>query len=245
MIATGLVGSFMVGSLTDSYFSWWKGAGSHFTFRAEGWWNNPHLGIDKAGHVYTSYFYYHAVRNVLLWGGYESSVASMWAAGLSGFFAVSIEVGDGLSDFGFDYQDLACNLAGLGYAMAQTKYPFLRNFNLKWSYVPRDGYRFPPRFTDHYDAHTYWVTVNVKNLLPVSLEPYWPGFLQLGVGYGVDDNESKRELVVGLDLNLEIFQTHNEELSLIQKTVNMFHIPAPAVKFTQSKTPRYYFFQKD
>ncbi len=57
-------------------------------------------------------------------------------------------------------------MIGLGYGMLQTEVPFLQNFNLKWSYVPADGYRLPPRFTDHYDAHTYWLTINVHNLLP-------------------------------------------------------------------------------
>jgi len=245
ILATGLVGGFLAGSLVDAYYAWWKGASNPFTFRAEGWFNGSSLGIDKAGHIYTSYFYFHAVRDVMIWGGYDPSTASWWGAGLSGFFAVSIEIGDGLSEYAFDYQDLLCNFAGLGYAVLQTKSPFFRNFNLKWGYVPRDGYRFPPHFTDHYDAHTYWITANVHELLPPSLKAYWPEFLQVGVGYGVDDRITKREMVVGLDLNLEVFSVHNEEISLAQKIVNMFHVPAPAVKFTERTVPRYYLFQKD
>ena len=245
IVATGMVGLFMAGSLVDSYYSWWKGASNPFTFRAEGWFNDGSLGIDKVGHIYTSYFYYHAVRDVMLWGGYEPSTAMWWGVGLSGFFALSIEIGDGLSEYAFDYQDLLCNLAGLGYGVLQTKSPFLRNFNLKWSYVPRDGYRFPPRFTDHYDAHTYWVTANVHGLLPPSLKNYWPEFLQIAAGYGVDDHVSKRELVIGLDFNLEVFSTNSPEVTLAQKILNLFHFPAPAVKFTERKVPRYYLLQRD
>jgi hypothetical protein len=245
VLATGLVGAFLAGSLVDSYYSWWKGASNPFTFHAEGWFNDGSKGIDKAGHIYTSYFYFNAVRDFMLWGGYEPSTALWWGIGLSGFFALSIEIGDGLSEYAFDYQDLMCNMVGLGYGVLQTKSPFLQNFNLKWSYVPRDGYRFPPHFTDHYDAHTYWITTNVHGLLPPSLKDYWPEFLQVAVGYGVDDNVSKREMVVGLDFNLEVFSISNQELSLAQKILNKFHFPAPGIKFTEQKTPRYYLFQRD
>lgn len=245
VISTALVGGILVGSLVDSYFAWWKDASNPFTFHAEGWFNNPQLGIDKAGHLFTSYFYFHTFRNLMLWGGYDQSTALWWAAGGSAFFAISVEVGDGVSEYAFDYQDLVLNLGGIGYGMLQTEIPFLKNFNLKWSYVPRDGYRFPPRFTERYDAHTYWLTVNVHNLLPPSVQPYWPEFIQVAAGYGVDDRVTKRELVVGLDLNLEAFSVDNQELALLQKTLNMFHYPAPAVKFTQRKIPRYYFIQRD
>jgi hypothetical protein len=82
-------------------------------------------------------------------------------------------------------------------------------------------------------------------LLPATLEPYWPDFLQIAVGYGVDDRISKREGVIGLDFNLEVIPTHSEDLLLLLKTVNMFHLPAPAIKFTEKKAPRYYLFQRD
>ena len=241
IVATGLVGGLLVGSLVDAYYAWWKDVSTPFTFHAEGWFSHK-LGIDKAGHFFTSYFYFRTFRNVMLWGGYEGSTALWWAAGTSAFFAVSVEIGDGVTAFAFDYQDLLFNLGGIGYGILQTEIPFLRNFNFKWSFIPNDGYRFPPRFTEDYDAHTYWLTANVNELLPRSWEPFWPDFLQLAIGYGVDDNVTKREVAVGFDINLEVFQTGNEHLLLAQKTLNMFHIPAPAVEFTDKKKPRYYWF---
>ena len=135
------------------------------------------------------------------------------------------------------------NLGGIGYGWLQTEVPILRNFNFKWSYVPEAGYEFPPHFTRYYDAHTYWLAFNVNELLPSSMEQYWPDFLQLAVGYGVDDYVEKREGVVGFNINLEVFPVSDENLLLVQRTLNMFHIPAPAVKFTESKKPRYLLFQ--
>lgn len=244
IVATGMVGGLLIGSLVDAYYAWWKDASTPFTFHAEGWFATRR-GIDKAGHFFTSYFHFHTFRYIMLWGGYEASTALWWAVGTSAFFAVSVEIGDGVTAYAFDYQDLAFNLGGIGYAILQTKIPFLRNFNFKWSFVPSDGYRFPPRFTEDYDAHTYWLTANVNELLPRSWEPFWPDFLQLAIGYGVDDNVTKSEVAVGFDINLEVFRTDNEHLLLAEKTLNMFHIPGPGVKFTESKKPRYSLFLKN
>jgi hypothetical protein len=240
VLATGLVGGMLVGSLVSSYFDWWKGSGEPFHFVDDGLFDNYSLGIDKVGHAYTSYFYFHTFRNMMMWGGYDSTTASWWAAGTSAFFALSIEIGDGLSPYGFSMYDLAFNFWGLGYGIAQANIPILRNFNLKWSYVPADGYRWPPHFTDHYDAHTYWLTVNVHNLLPQSVRGYWPECIQLAVGYGVDDHQSRREAVIGLDFNLGAFHAVNRDLKLLQDTGNLIHLPAPGVKFTEGKVPRWY-----
>jgi hypothetical protein len=244
--ATSAIGGLLALSLYWSYDSWWRHATPQFHFKTENWLNGSARGIDKVGHFYTSYFYFHLFRNIMLWGEYESSTADWWALGGATFFAVAVELGDGFTpQYGFDYQDLTFNLSGIAYGFLQTRIPFLKNFNFKWSYVPSDGYRFPIRLVEHYDDHTYWLTCDINNLLPSSIEPYWPDFLQIAVGMGVDDGMKKREFVIGFDLNLEsLFHTNNEDLLLLEKTVNKFHIPAPAIKFTEQKEPRYYLFHK-
>jgi len=239
IVATGAVGGILAGSLIGSYFDWWKDANEPFHLKDDGLFNNYSLGIDKVGHAYTSYFYFHTFRNVMEWGGYDQSTAFWWAAGTSAFFAVSIEIGDGFSPFGFSFGDLGFNMAGLGYGMLQTRVPFLQNIKLKWSYIPQDGYRWPPRFTDHYDGHIYWLTFNVHNLLPESLSGYWPEFIQLAIGYGVDDRQTRREAFIALDLNLGIFRFTQPELRLLERTVDLFHVPMPGVKFTEGKQPQY------
>lgn len=236
MVATGITAGILAGSLIESYYSWWKDADEPFTFRAEGWFAG-HRGIDKAGHLFTSYFYFRTFRDILLWGGHEPATAYWWGAGLSAFFALSVEIGDGVSEYAFDYQDLVWNAAGLGYGMLQTDVPFLRNFNLKWSYIPEGGYRFPPRFTEHYDAHTYWLTADVNSLLPPSVEPYWPDVLQVGIGYSVAENVRRSEWVVGLDYRLTVLEPENPDLRLLVRTLDSFHYPAPAVKFAEGRKP--------
>ncbi len=247
IVATSAIGGLMALSIYWSYDSWWRNAGGGFRFISQNWLNGYSSGIDKIGHFYTSYFYFHLFRNVMMWGGYEPSTADWWALGGSAGFALIVEMGDGLTpEYGFDYQDLVFNLGGVGYGFLQSRVPFLKDFNFKWSYVPSDGYRFPIRLVEHYDDHTYWLSCNVNNLLPSSIEPYWPDWLNVAVGMGVDDKWTKREFVFGFDLNLQaLFNTKNEDLLLLEKTVDMFHIPGPAIKFTERKEPRYYLFHKN
>ncbi len=247
VVATSTVGGLLALSLYWSYDSWWRNAGGGFHFLSENWLNGHARGIDKVGHLYTSYFYFNLFRNIMLWGGYSESTADWWAVGGSTFFAVVVEMGDGLTpEYGFDYQDLVFNLSGVGYGYLQTKIPFLKNFDFKWSYIPDGGYKFPVRLTNHYEAHTYWLACDVNNLLPSSIEPYWPDFLQVAVGMGVDNSWQHREFVIGFDFNLEsIFKTENEDWLLLEKTINKFHFPAPAIKLTEDEQPRYYLLHRN
>jgi hypothetical protein len=238
-LATGMVGGMLAGSLVSSYYDWWKDNAEPFHLSSEGFFSDYSLGIDKLGHAFTSYFYFHMFHNIMEWGGFGPETSMRWAAGASVFFAVSVEIGDGLSQYGFSFEDLTFNLAGLAFGIAQVNVPFLRHFQLKWSYVPSNGYRWPPRFTDNYDAHTYWLTVDVRGLIPEDVLPWWPPCLNLALGYGVDDMQSKREFVFGLDLNLGAFEVSDPDLRMVTQTVSMFHIPAPAMKFTEEKAARF------
>ena len=233
----GIIGTTVIWSVD----AWWQGRTHPFNFYSEGWFNDYSLGVDKVGHTFASYFYFHTFHNVLLWGGFDPSTALWWGAGISEFLALSLEIGDGFSTYGFSYEDLVANTLGVTYGVLQTNVPWLRNFSLKWSYIPvgqRDGLNF----TQLYDAHTYWLSCNVHNLLPERWEYWWPSFLQLAVGYSVDGHQTRREGVIGLDFNLEVFPAPNADILLVQKTLNMFHIPAPAVKFTERKVPKYFLF---
>ena len=245
-IATAMVGTIVTGTLIDSYFTWWATAEKPFSFLGhtdENWLSGAHNGIDKPGHFFGAFCMFRIVNNMLLWGGYDRSTAFWWAAGIGLWNGLEIEIGDGFTAYGFDYQDLVFDVAGVGYGMLQSQVPFLQNFNVKFSYWSKKGFTSPANFTTDYDALTIWMTVNVHNLLPTSLDKYWPAFLRLAVGYGVDDNETRREVAVGLDLNIEsLFSPSNEDWLLTTRIADVLHLPAPAVKFTQGKVPRYYLF---
>lgn len=244
IVATGIIAGMIGTSTIWAVDAWWQGRSHPFNFYSEGWFNDYSLGMDKIGHAYTSYFYFHTFHNIMLWGGFDPSTAFWWGAGITELLAFSLEVGDGFSTFGFSYEDLVSNTLGLTYAALQTRIPWLQNFSLKWSYIPvgqRDGLNF----TQHYDSHTYWLSFNIHELLPDTWNEYWPKWLQLAAGYSVDERQTRREGVIGLDLNLEILPAPSADVLLVEKTLNMFHVPAPALKFTDGKPMRFQLFQLD
>jgi hypothetical protein len=245
VLATSIVGTIMLTTLYDSYDTWWKNAEKPFSFLGhseENWVWGPHLGTDKTGHLFGTYVITKIIWNILLWGGVDRSTAFWWSAGLGLWNGLQTEIGDGFSPWGFDYQDLVFDVAGVGFAMLQAEVPPLRNFNFKFSYWSKTGIRSPANFINDYDAMTIWLAVNVHNLLPSSVSRYWPEFLQLSVGYGVAEGESRRRIAIGLDFNLEAFDFNNEEVLCAQRVLNVMHYPAPAVKIVEGREPTYRMF---
>ena len=236
------------------YKWWWKGNYHPFKFENDGFLNNYSLGVDKIGHFYTSYFYYNALREVLIWGGYSPSTAEWWGAGISIFYALSIEIGDGFSTYAFSLTDFTANALGVSYGFLQHQIPFLNNFRFKWSYypsgkLPLDRYY---RLTDDYDGHIYWLSINVHNLLPESWKTSWPKLLNIAIGYSGENiygrpswagppigpsGAASRKFVISLDYNLSSLQTTTDTWTALKHIFDMFHYPAPGVRFIQGKSP--------
>lgn len=218
---------------------WWKNDYRSFRF-----WNDPedfftaHLAIDKAGHMYTGYFIFHATNDLLRWGGHDEDVAFWWATGISSFHALMVEVGDGFSEYGFDYSDMLSNWAGVGLSVLQQKVPFFSNIEMKWSlYYPLNRRAFI--VNDLYDYHIYWLSFRVNNFLPQSLEPFWPDWLQLAIGYSGAANVTRREYILGFDYNLEMLPWEGTDINLIKKLFNMIHLPAPGIKLSPGRPPEF------
>ena len=241
--STTLVGAIFASTWVDAYYTWWKDTEKPFSFYTESWLNGPHLGIDKPGHFFGTYALFKITRTVLLWGGYDRSTAFWWATGLSLFNGLQIEVGDGFTIYGFDYQDLIVDFAGVGYGMLQAEIPYLENFDFKFSYWSQTGLRTPIQFTEDYDAMTIWLSLNMHNLLPDGIADYWPRWLNLAVGYGVDDRQTRREFAISLDFNFEGFSTRSEDWLAVQRLGNLWHAPLPAVKFTTGRAPKWHLAQ--
>jgi hypothetical protein len=225
------------GTMAYSAGVWWVNDYSRFHFWNAPWFDG--LGVDKIGHMYTSYALYTSLHELLLWGGHDPNEAFWWSAGVTAFHGLMVEVGDGFSQYGFDYRDVAFNYLGLAYAIVQTKVPFLRNFNMKWSlYYPMKHHSF--KINDLYLYHIYWMSFNVENLLPSEAKPYWPAFLQIAFGVGAEDNFATRTYNLSLDYDLEKIPVDGKDVNLIKRLLNLFHFPAPGVKFAPGHPPEFY-----
>lgn len=230
-VLVGTVGTLI---LVDSYYSWWRDAEEPFHVYNPPWFAE-NSGIDRVGHLFGSYAYYRAFRDILLWGGHDRSTARWWAAGISAFAGLSIEIGDAVSPYGFDAKDIVFNLFGIGYGILQEEVPVMRNFPLKFSYWSTTGLRSPANFTTDYDAMTIWMGVDVHGL--TGEETWWPDWLGVAVGYGVDEQATRSEVLLSFDVNLEAFDFGNPDVRLFQSMANLVHLPLPGVKFTEGKPP--------
>ena len=232
------------------YQWWWKGDYHPFTFQVEGFLSDYSVGVDKFGHLYTSHFYFHTLYNLMKWGGYDESTTLWVSAVIPAAYAFSIEVGDGFSSYHFSPDDLIFNFSGIGFGILQEQYPFLKNFKIKWSYFPTasnvNSFQHP--FSADYDAHIYWMSFNVHNLLPESAARYWPKLLNVAVGYGGNNISTGavgpllRKLAIGLDYNLTSIPLDGDTWDLVKNTLDLFHLPAPGARFVESKPPEYKLF---
>lgn len=235
------------------YQWWWKGNYHPFHYQWEGFLNDYSLGVDKVGHFYTSYLYFNALKEVMQWGGFDSSTIGWTAVGLPFFYALSVELGDGFSTYEFSPDDLMFNSLGIGFGYLQYRYPVFKNFKIKWSYypsgkIPLDQYWI---LTDDYDGHLYWLSMDVHNLLPKGIDAYWPKELNLAIGYGGKnlygrskanapavepyDGPMRRKFAISLDYNLTELPSLGKTWDTVIGIFDYIHFPAPGVRMVEGE----------
>lgn len=233
LVIAGLIVQ-QAGSTVIEYNWWWNGTPNKFHFEWDGFWKNYSYGIDKFGHAYTSYAYTVAINEAMKWAEFEPKTRLYTSIALPAIWAISIEVGDAMAPYGFSVTDLAANFSGIAYATLQEQYPSLKNVMFKFSYYPIRG---DFHLSRNYDYHIYWLSFNMHNLLPQAMGKYWPELINLAAGYGIEGWNTplpkfRRELMVGIDINLNALKTKDKSLTAIRNILNLVHIPMPGYKFS-------------
>ena len=219
------------------YKWWWEGDYHEFQLKND-WWNNWSNGVDKVGHMYTSYLYYNSIKNIFHWAHFDESKSEFYAIAIPLFYAVSIELGDGFSDYGAGYDDLSANILGITIGHLQSTYESLNFFRIKWSYFPSKNFQHDSKLilTDDYDGHIYWLSFDIHKILPQKIDYIWPKWLNLVIGYSGENISHGnvgipiRKYAISLDLNLSSFEIENEILSYSRNIIDYFHFPAPGVR---------------
>jgi len=229
--------------------------GTIHVYQSNGWWKENRrpfhfqedlhyaLHVDKIGHFYGGNILTFLFSRSFAWANVPEHTSLCLGAGVSTLFQTYIEVEDGFSVWGFDRVDFAADVAGAWYPVVQHVVPALRDFNFKFSYVPSKNINSPGAFPgqkhllmDDYEGQTFWLSVNVNALLPGSLEPFWPDFLALAVGYGARDileENPYRVAFVALDYDMtKIIPRSTGFLRTLGEALNFIHFPAPAVRIT-------------
>jgi hypothetical protein len=226
------------------------------------------LGADKFGHFYGAYMPSYFMSQVFMSTGFGYDLSHVLGGTLGLLYTSYVEVLDGYSkDFGFSPSDWYADFAGSAFFVAQHYIPVLQNFQPKFMYVKpswigEKNRREAESFIDDYSAQTFWMSINVHNLLPKSIENYWPDFLELSVGYAVyslctpcfknlpcdpvvsepvsRDAWGNRTLLIGLDYNLvKLLPDDGAFWNWLKQSLNLFRfLPAPTLEI--GRTTRFY-----
>jgi len=248
-----LVTGAAVGTLGVSYLylskTWWKDSDSKFHFD-DGADLKYALNLDKAAHFYGGSIAADMFHQALRWAHMNDRDALWFGAGLGVFVQLAIELKDGYAPrWGFSLWDVSAGSLGSLFYVGKQYVSFLDAIDLKFSYYKRSNRYYELKETgtwnDDYVNQTYWASIRVNQLLPHALEQYWPDWLALAVGIGVDDkivgydaNYPERtggshELYLALDCDVtKILPSDNALWETIKHYVNYIKFPAPAIRFT-------------
>lgn len=218
--------------------AWWSGTRGAFHFEEDLVYAK---NIDKIGHFYGANALTFVFSKGLRWSNFEEQSSLVWGAVGSTLFQTYIEVEDGFSRYwGFDRVDFATDLAGAWYPVLQYHVPYLKNFNFRYSYLPKtEGApgAIPGQthtVFDDYEGQTLWLTLTMKNILPERVGAWWPDFLCLSLGVAVRDNLSPdRYLVwyISPDLDMtKILPADSPFLQTLGEALNFIHFPMPAIR---------------
>lgn len=222
--------------------AWWSGERGEFTVNHD--WGMEFRDQDKLGHALGGYHLARVGGGLLRAACVGDRKAIWWGAAYAAAFQLQIEIWDGFQDkYGFSPPDLLFNTAGAAYAVAQHEYPRLRAFKPTISYERTLALKRSPadaelRPTVDYSGQTYWVSVDVEELLPQEQKRYWPGIVRFSVGRSITDwvnpetlrtQKASNLLVLSLDLDPERLPGNHPVWRTIKHQLSYYRFPAPAI----------------
>lgn len=204
------------------------------------------LFADKFGHFMGGYFISYLSREAFVFSGFSWD-KSIFLGSLVGLLAQTyVEFKDGYAEnTGFSTSDFAADVAGVAYFYLQHYVPVLQNFSPKWQYAPPSMIGVSPKartqtFLDNYNSTTAWISVQVRNLFWGEKDSFWPKWLNVGFGYGVNGYYTPdiySRFVIGIDYNLvELLPDGVPFWNWLKQSLNCIKFPAPAIEFSNKGT---------
>lgn len=222
--------------------AWWNDGNSKFHF----YYNYTYTdNVDKVGHLYGGILFTECFGVGLRWAGFDEGSSLLYGGIFSTLVYTGIELKDGYArEWGFDPLDLGFSVIGAFYPFAQNKISFLQNFDFKYSYFPSNTAYYKNMnqesrnnqfFNDDYEGQTFWLTANIKNLLPGNINSFIPDFLNIACGVSVenlgDSPNMHRVFVIAPDIDLtKLFKPDDGFLKELLNLLNYIHFPLPAIQ---------------
>jgi hypothetical protein len=196
--------------------SWWKdGFTRHFRVVREGGFgaDTEFSGMDKLGHVYSTYFATRLLTPLFEWVGNDPADARKLATLTAWGTMSAMEIGDGFSrKYSFSPEDFAANTVGalLGYALlTHPQWDDLIDFRL--GYRPSPLSRWDP--PGDYAGQRFYLALKAEGVPALRDVPVLR-YLEVGAAYGApgvdtpdewslhDFAQRRREVFFGIGINL-------------------------------------------
>lgn len=220
------------------YKTWWKNKLSNFNI------GNSSVNtkfMNKAGRFYSTNLIAHFYSAGFEGAGINYEKATIYSAIIGLGYGLYTETFDGFTkNEGFNLTDFSFNILGAAYVLGQYYYPELKNFQPRFSYYPSKEFfdnelNNKNIFTD-FGGQKFWIGIRIKEYLPQIISEYWPSFLIISAGMGVNEySESKyqkNEFFISLDFDAEEIPLYGSFWQFIKNTLNYFHFPMPGIRIT-------------
>lgn len=248
-VTEAVLGTATLIGLNQIWYAQYPRSKFHFT-NDNGQW----MQMDKAGHIFSSYYIGKMGMDALAWAGDSKKNQLIYGATLGFVFLTAVEVLDGFSEqWGFSIGDVAANALGTGILVGQELLWEEQRIQIKFSFSTSDYAQYNPdllgentlqQILKDYNGQTYWLSFNLRSFFKESNIPKW---LNVSIGYGAnglpegsfDDSteppspiESYRQFFTSVDVDLTKIRTNSEFLRTVFNVFNFVKIPAPTLEYS-------------
>lgn len=238
----------LLGGITALGVTEWDWGDTDFHINNEGWFgmNTGSGGVDKLGHMYSSYLIAEILTKRLVLKSRHMPSSARYA----GYFTLGamlyVEIFDGFSaDHGFSYEDMTMNAFGVGLSYLRNVYPtFGEKLDFRIAYEPSAGMSGFHPITD-YSGMKYIAVLKPAGFDALKNSPL--KYLELHTGYytrGFKNEDrpftdfKQKNLYVGLGLNFDevVFKPFSDQLGKIGDFASLIlHYYQPPKTFTETK----------
>lgn len=247
----GVESTFYVGGLSYLQYVWYhdkERVPFHYYNDNKGW-----LQLDKFGHALTAYKEsftgYYGLRKA----GVKKGKALIYGGPLGFVLQAPIEVYDGLYEgWGFSWGDMIANTSGSILLIGQELLYNDQIVKLKMSYQRSKmadekpwylGENQLQSFFYDYNGHTYWLSSNLKKVLPNKKIPKWVNF---ALGYSGENMYSEfenqgsytmydryRQYYFSLDIDWTKIPTKYKAVRMLLDAMMVIKLPFPAIEYSK------------
>ena len=252
LVVSSSLGAALGGSYWYIQNSWWSDKQIPFHFD-DGADLTYALNVDKVGHFMGGLEAADMFSSSMKWAGMHEKQALWYGVAFGSGLQLAIEMKDAYAPYwGFSKWDLAIGSSGAFWPVAQYYNDNLKAINFKFSYYKRsDIYWELDRqrgketnkyaWQDDYPNQTYWMTFDINQFTETCC---WPEWLNIAVGFGLDDTQylderytktgGNNEWYIALDYNIpKMLKRWNSPIGKkVKHYLNYFHLPAPAIRIS-------------